>query len=56
MQGGMGEGNAGGGGGKALGPGGYHVDELVAELLQYDNDPGGCIVVLGGGPDEADGV
>lgn len=32
------------------------VDELVAELLQYDNDPGGCVVVLGGGPDEADGV
>lgn len=44
------------GGGKARGPGGYHVDELVAELLQDDNDPGGCVVVLGGGPDEADGV
>ena len=56
MQGGMGAGNAGGGEGKALGPGAYHVNELVAELLQDDNDPGGCVVVLGGGPDEADGV
>lgn len=43
--------------GGSHGPGeGYHVDELVAELLQDDDDPGGGVVVLGRGPDEADGV
>ena len=35
---------------------GYHLDKLVAELLQDDEDPGGRIVVLGRGPDEADGI
>lgn len=42
------------------GPGGqgegYHLDDLVAELLQDDDDPDRCVIVLRGGPDEADGV
>lgn len=36
--------------------GGYHLDDLVAELLKDDDDPGGRVIVLRGGPDKADGV
>jgi hypothetical protein len=35
---------------------GHHLDDLVAELPEDDDDPGGCVVVLRGGPDEADGA
>lgn len=32
----------------------HHLDDLVAELPKDDDDPGGRVVVLRGGPDEAD--
>lgn len=34
----------------------HHLDDLVAELPQDDDDPGRRVVVLRGGPDEADGA